>query len=73
MADVAESVLLIWIKKGEDPESPGVNMDHTEHFSCLREAILAAAVTERHPRNKAPWIKTADKWLSPDEIQESTR
>ena len=35
VGDSPESIVLVWITNGEHPDSPGVNLDQTEHFSRL--------------------------------------
>jgi hypothetical protein len=73
VGDAADSIVLIWIKAGEHPGSPGVSMDHTEHFYDLRHALSASADPARYSAEKLPWIKTRDRWMSPDEIRQAAR
>ena len=70
--EAAESVVLVWIKVGETPESPGVNLDQVEHFSSLKDALLASYDPARYPHDRAPWIKTPDKWMSPEDIRQAS-
>ena len=65
--------MLVWITKGETPDSPGTNIDHAEHFSDLRHALIASADPARYSAEKLPWIKTHDKWMSPEDIRQTSR
>ena len=73
VGDVADSIVLVWIKSGEHPDSHGVSRDQTEHFSDLRHAIIAGADPARYPAGKQPWIKDGGKWMSPDDIRQAPR
>jgi hypothetical protein len=73
VADAAESIVLVWIKSGQNPESPGICMDHTEHFSDLSHALIASSDPARYPAEKLPWIKTGEKWITPEQIRQSPR
>ena len=57
VGDVPESIVLIWITKGETPGSPGTNMDHAEHFSDLRHALIASADPARFPVKSFPGLR----------------
>jgi hypothetical protein len=69
--DAPEAIVLVWIKNGEHPDSPGVNLDQTEHFSRLDDALRATRDLSRYPRDKAPWIKAQGTWMTPEQIRRS--
>lgn len=73
VGDALESIVLVWITNGEHPDSPGVNLNQTEHFSSLQDALLATRDPSRYPRDKAPWINVQGKWMTPEQIRRSER
>jgi hypothetical protein len=73
VGDAAESIVLVWMAKDKTPESPDADLNHCEHFSDLQHALLASSDPARYPAQKLPWIKTGEKWMSPDEIRQAPR